>query len=101
MSQYFPKPYKWCDGNVKVELDLSRYLTNTDLKRSACLDTFNLAVKSNLASLKAEVDKVNIDKLKIVSADLLCNVVDNNVVKKLYMIIYSLRFIPLILVYLF
>ena len=25
MSQYFPKPYDCCSGNLKVELDLSNY----------------------------------------------------------------------------
>ena len=43
-----------------------------------------LALKSNLASLKTEVDKLNIDKLTPVPNDLtkLSNVVKNDVVKK-------------------
>ena len=43
-----------------------------------------LALKSNLASLKTAVDKIDIDKLKTVIADLskLSNVVKNEVVKK-------------------
>ena len=42
-----------------------------------------LAVKSNLALLKVEIDKIDIDKLKPIPADLnnLSNVVNNNVLK--------------------
>ena len=44
-----------------------------------CFDTSKLAAKSDLVSLKAEVDKIDIDQLKTVPADLnkLSNVVDN------------------------
>ena len=47
----------------------------------------NLALKSNLAKFKAEVDKIDIEKLKTVPADLskLTNAV-SNVIKKRYMI---------------
>ena len=43
-----------------------------------------MAAKSDLASLKAEIDKVEVDKLKTVSADLskLSKVVNNEVIKK-------------------
>ena len=43
-----------------------------------------LAAKSDLASLKAEIDKIDEKKLKTVPADLskLSNVVNNEVVKK-------------------
>ena len=46
-----------------------------------------LAAKSDLASVKAEIDQIDVDKLKTVSVDLnkLRNVVNNEVVKKLYM----------------
>ena len=48
------------------------------------IDISNLALKSNLASLKTEVDKIDVDKLKAVPVDLskLNNVVKNDVVKK-------------------
>ena len=47
------------------------------------LDTSNLATKSDLASLKAEVDKVDLDTLKNIPVDLsnLRNIVDKDVVK--------------------
>ena len=52
-------------------------------KEATSLNTSNLAAKSDLASLKAEVDKIHVIKLKAVSVDLskLSNVVNNYVVK--------------------
>ena len=84
MSEYFPKPFKSFVKNVKVKVDLSNYATKTDLKNITHVDTSSFASKTNLASLKTEVDKLDIDKLVIVPEDLskLSNVVKNEVVKK-------------------
>ena len=68
MSQHFPKPYERYSGIVKVEINLSNYVTKEDLKEASGVDTSNLAVKSDLASLKTEVDEIDISKT--VSADL-------------------------------
>ena len=57
MSKYFLKPYERFDGDVGVELDLSNYTIKADLKGTAGVDTSNLAAKSDLARLKAKVDK--------------------------------------------
>ena len=46
-----------------VKVDLFNYATTTDLKNARGIDTFKLAAKSDLASLKAEIDKLDIDKL--------------------------------------
>ena len=70
MSQYFPKPYEPVDGEVNVKVDLSNYATKTDIKNISHVDTLNFALKSNLASLKTEVDKSDIDKLVPVPVDL-------------------------------
>ena len=43
-------------------LNLSIYATKTDLKNIVHVDTSNFALKTNLASLKSEVDKLDIDK---------------------------------------
>ena len=88
MSQCFPKPYNHFGENVKIALDLSNYATKTDLKSATGIYTSNLALKSNLAKLKAVVDKIDVEKLKTAPTELnkLSNVVDNEVVKKLYMI---------------
>ena len=88
MSQNFP-PYRSSGRSIKVELDLSNYATETDLKNVTHVDVSSFTSKTNLASIKTEVDKIDIDKLKTVPVDLakLSNVVKNNVVKKLNSII--------------
>ena len=88
MSQYFPKPHEPFGGDINVKVDLSNYATKTDIKNISHIDTSSFALKSNLASLKTEVDKLDIDKLVPVPVDLskLRDVVKNNVVKKLHMI---------------
>ena len=85
MSQYFPKPYEPFRGDINVKVDLSNYATKTDLKNISHIDVSSYSLKSNLASLKTEVDKLDIDKLKPVPVDLakLSNVVKNEVVKKI------------------
>ena len=83
MSQYFP-PYRSFGGNIKVELVLTSYATKTDLKNVTHVDVSSFASKTNLASLKTEVDKIDIAKLTPVPDDLakLSTVVKNDVVKK-------------------
>ena len=84
MSQYFPKPYQPIGGNTNVTVDLSNYATKDDIKNITHVDTSNFALKTNLANLKTEVDKLDIDKLATVPVDLskLSNVVKNDVIKK-------------------
>ena len=62
MSQYFPKPYEPFGGDINVEVDLSNFATKTNIRKyltfsATCYDTSSFALKSNLASLKTEVDK--------------------------------------------
>ena len=85
MSRYFPKPYEPFGGDISVKVDLSNYATKTDLKNISHVDVSSFALKSNLASLKTEVDKLDIDKLKPFPNDLakLHYVVKNDVVKKI------------------
>ena len=80
---YYP-PYKSSSNNIKVELDLSNYARKDDVKNITHVDVSSYATKTNLAALKTEVDKIDIDKLKTVPDDLtkLSNVVKNEVVKK-------------------
>ena len=61
MSQYFSKPYNHFSGNAKVELNLSNYTTKNDLIKATGIGKSNLALKSNLTKLKAEVDKIDFD----------------------------------------
>ena len=57
MSQYFSKPYKPFGGNINVKVDLSNYATKADLNNATEIDNSKLAAKSDLASLKAELDR--------------------------------------------
>ena len=84
MSQNLPKPFELFGGKTNVKVDLSNYSTKTDIKNILHVDTSSFALKSNLASLKKEVDKLDIDKLVPVPVDLskLSDVVKNDVVKK-------------------
>ena len=84
MSHYFRRRCKHFDGDINVKVDLSNYATKTDLKNVSHVDVSSFALKSNLASLKTEVDKIDADKLKTVPADLakLSNVVKNDVIEK-------------------
>ena len=85
MSQYFPKPFNSHFGDsIKVKIDLSNYATKTDIKNISHVDTSSFALKTNLANLKTEFDKLDIDKLVPVPVDLskLSAVVKNDVVKK-------------------
>ena len=82
MSHYFPKPFKNFRGIIKVKVDLSNYATKADLENVTQVDTPSFALKTNLANLKAEVDKLDIDILAPVPVDLskLSDVVKNDVV---------------------
>ena len=83
MSQYFPT-CRSHGSDIKVGLDLRNYATKTDLKNVTHVNVSSFASKTNLASLKTEVDKIDADKLKTGPVDLanLSNVVKNDVVKK-------------------
>ena len=84
-NKYFP-PYRVTSNNIKVDLDLdlSNYATKDDVENITQVDVSSYESKTNLAALKTEIDKINIDKLKTVPNDLakLNNVVKIDVVKK-------------------
>ena len=65
---------------------MSNHGIKSDIKRATSVDTSDFAEKGDLASLKSEVDKLDIDDLETFVTDLnkLSNVVDD-VVKRLYM----------------
>ena len=83
MSQYFPKPYE-AFGDINVKVDLPNYATKADIKNISHVDTSSFALKTNLANLKTEPGKLDIDKLVPVPVDLskLSDVVKNDVIKK-------------------
>ena len=88
MSQYFPKPFRSFRRNINVKVDLSNYAAKADIKNISHADTSSFALKTNLANLETEVDKLDIDKLASVPTDLskLDNVVKTMLLKKLHMI---------------
>ena len=84
MSPYFRKPYEPFVGDINVKVDISNYATKTDHKNVTYVDTLSFALKTNLASLKFEVEELDIDQLVPVPVDLikLSDVVKNDVAKK-------------------
>ena len=62
MSEYFRKPSSHRE-NIKVKIDLTNYATKEDVKDITHVDTSIFALKTNLANIKTEVDKLDIDKL--------------------------------------
>ena len=88
MRKFYPKSYKPFSKSIKIKNDLSSYATKTDLKNVTHVDTSSFALKRNLANLKTEVDKLDIEKLVPAPTDLSkpSNVVKNYVFKKTDMI---------------
>ena len=86
MSQYFPKPYEPFSGDINVKVDLSNCATKADIKNISHVDTSSFALKTNLANLKNELNKLDIDKLVPVPVDLskLNDFVKNDVKKYIY-----------------
>ena len=84
MSEYFPKPFRSFGRNINVKVDLSNYATKADIKNILHVDTSSFTLKTSLANLKSEVDKLDIEKLLPVPTDVskISNVVKNDVVKK-------------------
>ena len=70
MSEYFLKP-KSLGRKVKFKLYLSNYVTKADLKNATGADRIDFAKKTDLASLKSDLDKLDIDKLKNVQDHLI------------------------------
>ena len=69
MSQYFPKPFKNFGGSINVKVDLSNYVTKSDIKNNSRLDTSRFALKTKLVPVPVDLIKLN-------------NAVKNDIVKK-------------------
>ena len=70
MSQYFPKPYEAFGGDINVKVDLSNYATKADIENTSHVDASSFPLNTNLANLKTEIDKLDVDKLAPVPVDL-------------------------------
>ena len=62
MRLYSHETYERSGGNGKVELDISNYTTEVDLKGATGIDTSRFASKTDGASLKTKIDNLDIDK---------------------------------------
>ena len=84
MRKYFPKPYEPFVRDINVRVVLSNFAAKTDIKNILHVDISTFVLKSNLASLKTEVYKLDIKKLVPAPVDLskLSRLVKNHVVKK-------------------
>ena len=69
-NQYFPKPYQPFGGDINVKVDLCNYATKSYLKNATGIHISKLVAKSDLTSLKAKVNKLDIGKLLHVHVDL-------------------------------
>ena len=80
---YFPEPYCHNKNKINVELDSSRYSSVSNLKSATSMDTSKFAKMANLASLKPNIDEIDIDKLEDSLIDLskLSNVIKDEVKK--------------------
>ena len=88
MRKYFAEPYEPFGGDISVTVDLSNYATKAYIKNISHVDTSSFELKANLANLKTEVDKSDIDKLVTAPVDLrkLRDVVKMMLLKKLHTI---------------
>ena len=84
---------------MKVEWDLPYYTTKIDLKGATSIDTSNLASRCDVLRLKAEVDILDVEKLKTAFTDLTKLGTEQimMLLNKMRIINYSLRVVLLIL----
>ena len=69
MNEYFSEP-KSLGGRVKLQLDLSNYATKANLKNAVGVDASSFAKKTDVANLKSNVEKLDINKIKNVPTNL-------------------------------
>ena len=60
---YYPETDSHTRDKVKVVLEFLTYTTKKELDQGTDVDTSNLAAKKDFIALKAEVDKLEINKL--------------------------------------
>ena len=84
MSQYFPSCLEILKEILTLKLIFLIIQKKTELKNVTHIDTSIFALKTNLASLKTEFDKLDIGKLVPVPVDFskLSDVVKNDMIKK-------------------
>ena len=88
----FPEP-RTNKSKTKAELGLSNYATKSHLKNATGVDTSQFAKNADLAGLKSEADKLDVDELKNVPNGLnsLKSKVDKLDVDKLKRVLVDLK----------
>ena len=89
---YDPDGDSYIRDKVKVILDLSNYGTKEELDHATGIDTSDLAAKKDFIALKAEVVKLDINKLTKVPTSL-----NNLEIKTDYLGIGRLKLLPVVL----
>ena len=67
---YYPEADSHIRDKVKVVLDLSNYATKKELEHATGIDTADVFAKKYFVALKAQVDKLDINKLTNVPTSL-------------------------------
>ena len=67
---YYLRAESYGRNRIKDELDLSNYTTKSDLKGATDINKSHFAKKADLANLKLDVDKLNINKSKTIPVNL-------------------------------
>ena len=57
IMSYLAEAYTHSKNKIKVKLDLSNYATKSDLKNTTSVDTSEFTKKTDLASLKSDIDQ--------------------------------------------
>ena len=60
---YYPQPDGHTRDKAKVVLNVTNYATKKELEHASGVETSDLTVKKDFVALKAEVDKLYINKL--------------------------------------
>ena len=66
---HFSKPDERSGAYVHVKIDLSKYAAKIDLEIATDVDATKLAARSDLASIKVELDRIDVDELITFSTD--------------------------------
>ena len=51
---------------ISVKLNLSNYVAQEEFKNLTKIDTYDFALKTNVAEIKSRVDNINVNKISIV-----------------------------------
>ena len=62
---FYSGQFSYSRNKIKLEIDLSYYATKSIKKKTTGLDTFQFSKMNKLAIIRSDVDKRDINKLKV------------------------------------